>query len=810
MLRNAERWFDDDDLVAIGRSVFKHRALRFVFGIARLLMTPMGFHRWLNKPRDGVGNQFFTCVTPTFRELGPDTCDLELALPPGHEVASGFFLITKGNLIEMSTLFGYQPSEVTLEPLPHGARYRVRIPTKRTLRGRLWAALTWPFAARAVARELKAANETLVGQNEELQTANHDLENYRTNLEKLVDERTAQLREAQGAREKFFSHISHEIRTPLSLVILAAGDVESRGRDVLDTRAKQSLGSITDAARRLLRLVDELLLLAAGQEDKLELHKTPTDLVASLVQLHAAWRPAAENAGLELALRAPGKLVAKVDAVALERIATNLVSNAVKYTPREGSVAIELVDEPDGVRLSVFDTGVGIDAELGTRLFRRFERAKSAETLAVGTGIGLSLVKQLVEAHGGTIEALPRDAGGTEMRVMLPPCVRTDEPVSTRSPRVLDRVTVPPPISSGQVFEARGISAGTILLAEDDPFLADQIATLLSERYTVVVGLDGQAALDLVGKHQPQLLITDVDMPRMTGLELAPRFRATVGDQLAPIIILSAVTDLGTRVAGLQAGAIDYVSKPFDPRELEARVHAQFRMRDLALRLYRAEQVSTLGMLTSGLAHELRNPANGIVNAIEPIREMLPATTPKGVSSLLDVLQDCAEQIGFMSSQLLGFRGGAALELHPANANELITRAASLAGRSLTGVTLKSPPGQERSVMCAPQLFVQVLSNLIENGAHAAGKGGWVEVRVQKSDTGGTVFEVTDSGQGVPVAIRDKIFEPFFTTKPQGVGTGLGLSVARAIVQRHAGLLEVRERGDQTAFVIELPDTRAA
>src|SRR5690606_3438686 len=113
--------------------------------------------------------------------------------------------------------------------------------------------------------------------------------------------------------------------------------------------------------------------------------------------------------------------------------------------------------------------------------------------------------------------------------------------------------------------------------------LAEAIAELLRDRYTVIVGLDGLAALALVEQHQPQLLITDVDMPGMNGIELAKQFRERTGDRLAPVLILSAVIDIRTRVAGLEAGAIDYVAKPFDPSELKARVASQFRMRDLAM-----------------------------------------------------------------------------------------------------------------------------------------------------------------------------------------------------------------------------------
>ncbi|HSD86378.1 MAG TPA: HAMP domain-containing sensor histidine kinase, partial [Kofleriaceae bacterium] len=264
--------------------------------------------------------------------------------------------------------------------------------------------------------------------------AYRDLAEYQVGLEKLVDERTTELRsardqlaglverleEAKASRENFFANISHEIRTPLSLILLAAGDVERRAGAVLDPRAREGLGAINEGARKLLRLVDELLLLAAGQAGKLELSPEPTDLVALTTHLASAWRPAAEANDLELHVQQPASLVASVDPIAFERVASNLLSNAVKYTPRGGRIDLELALEPDGIRFSVLDTGRGIEPELATRLFRRFERGAGDDRRRSGTGIGLALVKQLVEAHGGTVLAEPRAQGGTELRVQLP------------------------------------------------------------------------------------------------------------------------------------------------------------------------------------------------------------------------------------------------------------------------------------------------------------------------------------------------------------------------------------------------------
>ncbi len=643
---------------------------------------------------------------------------------------------------------------------------------------------------------------------------------YRTNLEREVDERTAelrqashalagtvgQLREAQGARERFFGNISHEIRTPLSIVLLAVADIEKHSDKKLEPRSRAALGSIADSARKLVRLVDELLLLAAGQEGKLRITPEPTNLTAMIGSLIAAWIPAAEAAGLTLSSRAPDQLFANVDPVAIERVATNLVSNAVKYTPAPGSIEIELAVTAEHLRLSVFDTGPGIADELASRLFGRFERAEKTGGVG-GTGIGLSLVKQLVEGHGGTVAAHRRASGGTELRVELPASLAIEGPVGTAVVPTVQAVPVESR-SDARSVAPEGLAQGSILLAEDDVRLAAMISELLGEEYVVRVAHDGATALDIARRYQPQLLITDVDMPGMDGIELSKRFRAVTNDRLAPVIILSAVLDLGTRLAGLEAGAVDYVTKPFDPAELKARVRAQFRMRDLALRLHRAEQLSTLGVLTSGLAHELRNPANGVVNAVEPLRQLLPPellANDQPVGQLLEVIGECAEQINTLARQLLGFRNSAVdLQTRPVKLHELVQRALSIGQDSYRDLVMRVRVPDDVTVECAPPLMIQVLTNLLENAAHAAGRGGWIEV-IARSDGEQVSLEVADSGPGVPLELRGKIFEPFFTTKAQGAGTGLGLAVSREIVARHRGTLEIEDQGAQSVFVVRIP-----
>jgi signal transduction histidine kinase len=647
-----------------------------------------------------------------------------------------------------------------------------------------------------------------------------ELSHYQKGLERLVEERTAELRtarddlaatveqlqDAQSTRERIFANISHEIRTPLSVILLAVSDVETRV--ALDERSRANLGSVVESTRRLLRLVDELLLLAAGQETALRVSPVPSDLGALLGAIAVTWRSAAEAARLTLTYRGPERAAAMIDPIAIERVVSNLLSNAVKYTPSGGRVDLELRLDGAAITIAVRDTGIGIDDDLRERLFGRFERG-SGVGARTGSGIGLSLVKELVEAHGGTVAVERGRGGGTEFTVTLP-FVESARPAQDDHGLALrpgDFGLSAPPVSTGQIFTPVGRSTATILVAEDDPQLAARIAGLLAEDHTVIVALDGLAALELAQKHRPHLLVTDVEMPGMDGIELTRRFRESTGEQLAPVLILSALADLGDRVGGLEAGATDYIVKPFDPRELRARVRAQLGMRDIAVRLHRAEQLSALGTLSSGLAHELRNPANAIVNAVGPLKRLLPPelSDPESpVGQLVDVLASCAEQVAFLSRQLLSFRRGGDLELREVPLGDVVQRAITLAGPALREVSIRERITVVGSVRCAPPLLVQVLTNLFENAAHAAGAGGWVEI-AGTQDNGKVTVEIADSGPGVPLELRDRIFEPFFTTKPPGHGTGLGLPLARDIMHRHGGVLEVREREHRSVFVLELP-----
>jgi signal transduction histidine kinase len=655
--------------------------------------------------------------------------------------------------------------------------------------------------------------------------AYRSLADYRENLEIKVEERTAELSqardslaqtvrslgEAKASRDKIFANVNHEIRTPLTLVLLAAAELRTRLHGDASRGGATYIASIESNARRLLRLVDELLLLAAGQEHKLKVDPAPCDLSEVLRQIVAQWQPAASAHGLVLGSAIPERCSVVVDQIAIERVVFNLLSNALKFTPRGGSIQVELIAKAGDVSIEVRDTGIGIDEDLRKRLFGRFEQGAAR---AGGSGIGLSLVRDLVQAHGGQVDVESQRGGGSKFKVHLPLAIDTQPSGPRASALKLTSGAAPEDfgikthIATETVLDPKGSARATVLIAEDDPALATAVARLLlADDYKVVVAPDGISALRLAEQYHPDMLVSDVGMPGMDGYELTRRFRALPGNRLAPVLLLSAFANVAERLAGFDAGAVDYVIKPFEPGELRARVKSQLALRALALKLASSEKLAALGTLSAGLAHEMRNPANAIVNAVEPLRELLPAellTAEQPVAQLMDVLRDGSSQIALLSRQLLGFRRSGELARSEIVFGDLFSRALALVKPVLRDVELRDKLGYRGPLHCAGPLLTQVLTNLLENAAQAAGPKGWIEV-MSRAENERFVLEVGDSGPGVPVDLREKIFEPFFTTKPPGQGTGLGLTTARDIVQRHLGLLEVRSAHRGSVFHLELP-----
>jgi PAS domain S-box-containing protein len=463
-----------------------------------------------------------------------------------------------------------------------------------------------------------------------------------------AERRRAQaLAELDRAKTEFFTGISHEFRTPLTLI---GGPV----RDLLDQgvedpkRARTELAVVERNIGRLRRLVDNLLDFSRVQAGRAQARYAPTDLAAVTADLASMFRSAVERAGLRLAadLGEVGEPV-WVDRSMWEKVVLNLVSNALKYT-LHGVITVAVGRVGGHAVLTVADTGVGIPAGELPRLFDRFHQvAGSAGRSAEGSGIGLALVRELVGLHGGGVDVASQVGVGTTFTVRVPlgtahlPADQLAEPAATpegsaeevAAPYLTEALrwlsgTDPNDGTAAPIVRSvdRPWSAGApgtlprVLVVDDNTDMREYLSRLLGGQYAVRTAEDGVAALAAVRVEPPDLVVTDVMMPRLDGFGLVAALRAEPATATLPVMVLSARAGQESAVEGLAAGADDYLVKPFTATELLARIRslltlAQVRRREAAWR------GALLGALRDGMF--VINGAGQVVQINEGFTEIL-------------------------------------------------------------------------------------------------------------------------------------------------------------------------------------------
>jgi PAS domain S-box-containing protein len=409
----------------------------------------------------------------------------------------------------------------------------------------------------------------------------------------LEDERrrSEQLAELDRAKTAFFSNVSHEFRTPLTLMLGPLDDLLAKS-DSLPQDDRALLAVTQRNGMRLLRLVNTLLDFARIEAGRTQASYQPTDLCALTIDLASNFRSACERAGLRFVVDcAPLPEPIYVDREMWEKIVLNLLSNALKFT-FEGEIAVRIRDAGAGVEMAVSDTGIGIPPDELPRMFERFHRVENARGRShEGSGIGLALVSELVKLHGGSISVHSALGTGTIFSIRIPkgtahlPAdrlrVSTAPPESTtaRAHAYVTEALEWLPAAPQPAVSRRDLP--TVLLADDNADLREYARRLLAEQYDVQVVADGQSALEAAQALRPDLIVSDVMMPRLDGFGLIRAVRADPELRAIPIILLSARAGEESRIEGLDRGADDYLVKPFNARELLVRAGTLIRSAEL-------------------------------------------------------------------------------------------------------------------------------------------------------------------------------------------------------------------------------------
>ena len=406
--------------------------------------------------------------------------------------------------------------------------------------------------------------------------------------------RAEALAEIDRAKTTFFSNISHELRTPLTLLL---GPLQSAQRLPEPALKGADLETAHRNAQRLLKLVNQLLDFSRIEARRAEPSYQTTDLAALTADLASAFRSAIEHGGLTLNVTCPPlSRPLSVDPDMWEKIVLNLLANAFKFT-FVGSIDVAIVEHEDRVQLTVRDTGVGIAADQLSRVFERFHRIEGTRARThEGTGIGLALVRDLVDLHGGEIDVVSEVDRGTTFTVSMPRIHSgsTHAAVVTATQQkdafVAEALRwLPTPAVAGTSPAGMKLSADRILLADDNADMRDYLQRLLGERWSVAAVADGEQALALAHSGSADLVVADVMMPRLDGFGLLAALRADERTAALPVILLSARAGDEAIAEGLRAGAADYIVKPFTASSLLARVETQLdasrarqRMQDVA------------------------------------------------------------------------------------------------------------------------------------------------------------------------------------------------------------------------------------
>ena len=685
---------------------------------------------------------------------------------------------------------------------------------------------------------------------------------------KKLEETNQKLVELDQIKSRFFANISHELRTPLTLLLAPLETlIQERGATLLPDM-RELLVIMQSNGMRLLKLINDLLDLVRLESGKMEVKREPVAIEPFLRGLGNAIRKTAEDRGIRLEIAVDYNLGTVVtDSDKLEKILLNLLFNALKFTPAGGTVQLNAARQNGGMVLKVLDTGIGISEEKLPFVFDRFWQADiSSQRRYQGVGIGLALVKELVEAQGGKVQVSSEMGKGTLFTVHLPYLEAELQTLHTAE----DMPTPPDPGSSTDAEQVNGVhdtwlknlhhkaelfpsmtslretirpveisspnGHPRVLIADDEPDMLRYLKSQLSPNFQVIEAVDGQQAIEKASQFLPDVIVCDMMMPQKDGLEVCRGLRQRTSTQAIPILLLTARADEETKLTVLSAGANDFVTKPFSSTELSVRlknlVDAYHLQRELARKnqilestleqlketeaqLAQSEKLASLGRMSAGIIHEINNPLNFTKTGLYTLRSMAKPMSAEAKAEFLEVLQDMEDGINRITnivSDLRTFTQPNVTQFDVVSVPHIVNSALRfLSNEWRDKVTIEKDILEDQTIWANAHQVTQILLNLLQNALDALRRMPDPEnepvIRIRSwNEDGESLIEVRDNGEGISPDNLYKVFDPFFTTKDVGEGMGLGLSICYRLMKQHNGRIQVRsEWGKYSEFTLRFP-----
>jgi signal transduction histidine kinase len=644
-------------------------------------------------------------------------------------------------------------------------------------------------------------------------------------------EANRRLGELDEAKSAFYANASHELRTPLTLLLGPISDALADVEEPLGPRQRARIELANSGTGRLLRLVNSLLDLSRLESGRMRSRFGPTDLPALTAELAAMYVSAAERGGIEFVIDCPSaSRFAWVDRDHWEKIVPNLVSNAFQHT-RSGRIQVRLRELQSEFELEVSDTGAGIAEVDLPRIFDRFYRAPAAFAgFQEGTGIGLALVRELVELHGGRISVESEPGVGSTFRVEipagfshLPPEAVSAVPLERGGLGVDSATRAAEAERLAMTRESQTVSGpevatprSTLLLVEDNPDLRIYLTSLLSPLYELIVAPEGESALAAISARVPDLVVSDVMMPRLDGLGLVRRIRSDPRTATLPVILLSARAGEGAALGGIESGADDYVVKPFSARELLTRVRAHLELARIRREALDAVERANreLAAFSYSVSHDLRAPLRSIDGYRQLLAEALGDELAPDPRRHLERIGEGIQRMSGMIDALLELArlSRVAVRHEEVDLSELASE--------VIGELRRSEPTRRVAVEIEAglraagdrRLLRIVLANLLGNSWKFTSQTERASILFGRDPNDAAIFMVRDNGAGFDMTYAHKLFAPFERLHSQNEfgGTGIGLATVSRILDRHGGWIRAEGetgRGATLRFTLAAGDS---
>ncbi len=671
-------------------------------------------------------------------------------------------------------------------------------------------------------------------------------------------------------KDEFLANTSHELRTPLNGIIgLTESVIDGVGGELNDV-VKSNLQMVVSSGKRLSSLVNDLLDFSKLKNHELNLQLRPTDLGTLSEVILALSKPLAKGKDIILTNTIPSGTIVMADENRLQQILLNLIGNAIKFT-ENGQVNISLADSSDDnlKTICVSDTGIGIDSKKIEKIFLPFEQGEgSIERIYGGTGIGLSVTKQLIELHNGSIWAESQLNVGSKFYFTLPKAEGIVETIAVAKPakeEILFAEQVGKIVANNPKLESIAYGGSiSVLVVDDEPINLQVLDNHLSlQNFKVTQAQNGAHAIELISKHDFDLVVLDVMMPRMSGYEVCNKIREMHTAAELPVILLTAknlVTDI---ITGFDSGANDYLTKPFQKEELLARIKTHVNLlkanRELAdysrtleqkveertqevvkqkdeileknealkssFEIVNSQKEELVSMsnelratntkliemdefkqgMTSMIVHDLKNPLNLIisVNEAEAVKQI--KRIKQSGRQMLNMVMNILDVHKYEDTKVtLSCEKLAMYKL----VNEAISEVLFLSEEK--NISIHNNISEKYASLADRDIIKRVFINILTNGIKYTPNNGKIEVDAELSGSGFLRIKISDNGQGIAEDKIHLVFQKFGQIVARNSGavrsTGLGLTFCKMVVEAHGGTINVEsEHGKGSVFWFTLP-----